>query len=419
MSPIDLLILTLCLFVGAVAASHKNGLTFLAFCIGFAAGFVQFQVSGLHVYTIFVVFYILISNSTRRGVLAQSLSLIFASALVASTVLWGDLVTSDGLAVQLIVMAVTSALFLVRSTGRDLVTAQHGLIALTTIGALAAIGQAIGVVPAQLLQLAGAESGRPSGIYPEPDWLGLYSAVGLVLIWVGSSRGRVRFLLIAVHLFAVLLASARAAVIGLIVVAAFSLVMSLLKRRQNNWQRKGAVFLGISVAVLVFVMAFPAALELIIARMAGLLPASGDGVVTARFGQTAGLLQFAEQAPWYGHGLSASGRVNGFGEVQYSMTQELSSTGSNWLAGLWADAKLLSIPLIGFLAIAIMRGAGSVGGLLLVLILVNSLASNAFFFPLTWFAIVLCLATPAQENISAINVDSMDSSSKSPRLRRA
>jgi hypothetical protein len=418
-SPIDLTILTFCLLVGAVAATHKNGLTFLSFCIGFAAGFVQFQVSGLHVYTIFVVFYVLIAHSARRGVLAQSLSLIFASILVASTVLWGDLVTSDGLAVQLIVMAVSSALFLVRSTGRDLVTAQYGLIALTTIGALAAIGQAIGVVPAQLLQLAGAESGRPSGIYPEPDWLGLFSAAGLLLIWVGGARGRIRFPLIAIHLFGVLLASARAAIIGLLVVVAFSFVTSLLNRRRNNWRRKGTIFLAISVAVFVFVLAFPTAVELVVARMAGLLPHSGDGVVTARFGQTSGLLQFAAQAPWYGHGLSASGRVNGFGEVQYSMTQQLSSTGSNWLAGLWADAKFLSIPLIGFLGIAIMRRAGSVGSLLLVLVLVNSLASNAFFFPLTWFAIVLCLATPAQENFSAISLGSPGVSAHSPRLRRA
>ena len=398
-----------------VIMTHRAGLKILAFVIGIAAGLIQIQVGGVHAYTILIFLYIVISPEVRRGVLTRSVLLVLVASLVSVTVLWGDLITSYNLAAQLIVMAVTTALFLARSRDSDLLVAQYGLVVLVTVGAATAIGQVLGIVPEQLFRLEGAETHRPSGIYPEPDWLGLYSAVGLVLVWSFKLRSRIRIPVIGILLLGVLLASARAAIIALIVVVILRLLLTLLTRHRHRHRHRDrpdrsvkrssiVLVVVLSATLLVFAIAFPMMLDLVTARLAGLLPGSGDAVVTARLGQSSGILKFAEQAPWYGHGLSASGRINGFGAIQYSRSEGLGTTSSNWLAGLWADAKILSLPLIAFLSFSIFRQPSSPGAALLVLILVNSLASNALFFPLTWFAIALCLTGDSRRSEKAFDV---------------
>jgi hypothetical protein len=144
-------------------------------------------------------------------------------------------------------------------------------------------------------------------------------------------------------------------------------------------------------------LVFPEQIRLLVGRVSkALVIGGGDGVTVARYGQISGLQSLFESAPWYGHGLSASGRVNGFGSIQYG--EAAGSTGSNWFFSLLAEGKLLAIPLIATLVLLAILGNRAMGSSLLMLILVNSLFSNALYFPLTWFAIALTIAPRAREN---------------------
>lgn len=117
---------------------------------------------------------------------------------------------------------------------------------------------------------------------------------------------------------------------------------------------------------------------------------STDISAQARVQQNDGLNYLANTAPWYGQGLSASGRV-GVSGILY-LDNSVNNLGSNWLLSLWVDGKFLALPIIGFLLYFAIRFARHLPGQLLGLVLINSFFSNALFQPITWLLLGLTLA---------------------------
>ncbi|TFC89887.1 hypothetical protein [Cryobacterium sp. TMT4-31] len=379
-------------------ATYSRGLEVLSFSIGASSGFILLQVNGVHIYTILVLVYVVVSRAKNPKLLARILLFVTACGLMVVTAFVGDLTTTVGLGFQLALLAVSTGLFVFRADPKHLQIARNGLLLFVTFGAATAIGQAVGILPEQLFQLEGAELHRPSGIYPEPDWLGLYSAAGVLLAVMAPLRRQWQILFLTINALGVVLASARAAVLALVVVAVWALFRNFVQHR------KAAKSHGLPAIVITFVVLigfifvfslFPVEVELLLHRMSSaLVVGGGDGVTVARYAQIDGLRNLFESAPWYGHGLSASGRVNGFGAIDYSFAQ--GSTGSNWFFSLLAEGKFIAIPMIGCLIFTAAFGNRK-GAYLLVLILVNSVFSNALFFPLTWFAIAMCMVPDAVE----------------------
>jgi hypothetical protein len=370
------------LLVGAFLATYKHGTKVLSFVIGAAAALILVQFNGVHLYTLLVILYVAISKHTRTRIMGRLILLVAAAAIFASTVWFGALVRTDGLAIQLMLLSTTTALFVLRSADYELMIARLGLLTAVTLGSLTAIAQAIGILPEQLFQLANAELERPSGFYPEPDWLGLFSAAGLVLaVTTKSLRMRTQVALIAINAAGVMLSSARAAFLSLAVVALWAAKRSL-----------AIVGLGGSVLALIV---FPVEVETLLSRLSSALGA-GDHATRTRLNQFDGLLSLVETAPFYGHGITASGRVNGLGQIDYS-SNTVGTTGSNWLLSVLGEGMLLAVPVIILLAVLAFFGNARLGSGLVLLVLVNSLFSNAMYFPLTWFAIALALVPASVE----------------------
>jgi hypothetical protein len=95
------------------------------------------------------------------------------------------------------------------------------------------------------------------------------------------------------------------------------------------------------------------------------------------------LLRLAETAPLYGHGISASGRVDVHGNLIFGTVSE-NNVSSNWILAMWVDGKLLALPLITLLLVVAALRAGTIPGQLLVIALANSIFSNATYVPIVW-----------------------------------
>jgi hypothetical protein len=387
------------LLVGAFLATYKHGTKVLSFVIGAAAALILVQFNGVHLYTLLVILYVAISKHTRTRIMGRLILLVAAAAIFASTVWFGALVRTDGLAIQLMLLSTTTALFVLRSADYELMIARLGLLTAVTLGSLTAIAQAIGILPEQLFQLANAELERPSGFYPEPDWLGLFSAAGLVLaVTTKSLRMRTQVALIAINAAGVMLSSARAAFLSLAVVALWAMLRALRGRRKRirrqGSAKRSLAIVGLGGSVLALIV-FPVEVETLLSRLSSALGA-GDHATRTRLNQFDGLLSLVETAPFYGHGITASGRVNGLGQIDYS-SNTVGTTGSNWLLSVLGEGMLLAVPVIILLAVLAFFGNARLGSGLVLLVLVNSLFSNAMYFPLTWFAIALALVPASVE----------------------
>ena len=387
------------LLVGAFLATYNHGTKVLSFAIGAAAALILVQFNGVHLYTLLVILYVAIAKYTRARVMGRLIFLVAAAAIFASTVWFGALVRTDGLAIQLMLLSITTALFVLRSVDHELVIARLGLLTAVTVGSLTAIAQAVGILPEQLFQLANAELHRPSGFYPEPDWLGLYSAAGLVLaVTTKSLRMRTQVALIAINAAGVMLSSARAAFLSLAVVALWAMIRGFRGRRKRirrqGSAKRSLAIVGLGGSILALIV-FPVEVEILLTRLSSAVGA-GDHATRTRLNQFDGLISLIETAPFYGHGITASGRVNGLGQIDYS-SNTVGTTGSNWLLSVIGEGMLLAVPLIIVLAVLALFGNARLGSGLLLLVLVNSLFSNAMYFPLTWFAIALALVPASVE----------------------
>jgi hypothetical protein len=367
----------------------------LACLIGVTGVLMQAQVGGVHAFTIVTVGWLVLAG--RREGTARALRaavLVACAALLASTAVFGDLVNSRTLALQLLALSLTAGALMVWASPDDVRLVLSSALLTITAGASVGLLQVVHVVPiTQDLWSAGiSEIGRPLGIWPEPDWLGLFSALGLVLAWRLRLSPLVRTVALGINGLSLLLSFARAAWVAVVA----SIVIGALVRWATSHRpdrprgRVGPLVVVVVVAGAV-VAATPALASDLGRRLDSLTSTQSDDVsARARVQQTEGLLTLARTAGPWGHGLSASGRVGVSGKLYLSGTSP-NNVASNWVLGLWVDGALLAVPLTIFLGVTALRGASWLPGQMLVVVLVSSLWSNALFQPVAWLCLALTL----------------------------
>jgi hypothetical protein len=372
----------------AVAATSRDTRTVLATGVGVTGGLQTAQIGGVHLFC-FVVLAWAIFGPLRDGwrvsrPLVRLLPVI-CGAVLAATVLTGTLVNSSALAVQVLILAATASTFALLGSGQDVRLALRGLLLVTTIASVAAILQYVGVLPHQLFE----GDNRPIGIYVEPDWLGMFSGIG-VLVAFYVRREAVRNALVLVNLTALLLAAARGAWVAVVVVVVVGVVTARFvpggERPRSGWRAAGIAAAGGAILL----VAVPDLLSFLVTRLEGISSRGADVAVMARQQQLASLLKLEGIGPWNGLGLSASGRVGVSGLITYLGPAD-NNVASNWILGWWVDGKLMAVPIIVLFVAAAARRLNRLTGLLLAVVLASSLFSNALLIPVSWLALALCL----------------------------
>ena len=375
------------------AKDGESARRIIAPLVGATAGLENAQIFKVHIFVLAVVFFAITSRNKRFRF--QAVLLAASVGAFVSTALYGHYVNSKVTAIQLALLALSAILISLTATARDLKLILLGLLGATSLGAILAIGQYVHLLPLTLFH----GEARPSGIiYSEPDFLGLYCAVGTLVALRSGLAARRLYPLVAVNLTAVALSLARAAWVGLAAALLISLVTVLLLRsqRRSNGRYLRAVAAFVIIGTLV-VIASPSLRNRIDERIrtanstATSASASGGSVsAAARRQQDASLRRLADISPWYGAGITASGRVGIFGGIQTS-GHAPNNIGSNWVLSWWAEGKWIALPLIALFIGSALRRCTSTAGLVLCLILVNDLYSNTMLLPISWAVLGLCL----------------------------
>jgi O-antigen ligase len=393
-----LLLVALALLALVVIWTYRNGRMCLTFLVGATAGLVGIQVFRVHLFTIVVLAWVLyrggLVNTTG---LRRALLMIIPIGSLAITSLIGDLVNSDTLVLQLLALSASAALVMIFSTEADRRHMLGGLLATTTISSLVALLQVVKIIPIETWHLSVSSLGRPIGLYPEPDWLGMFAGIGMVMAWRMPIGKWTRTAAVTINAAAFILAFARAAWIAVAVAVALTVLVGWFADRRRPMTRArgrgGAVFL-LSIAAACVLLFMPQLVGDLSTRLGGTLQAKSEDVsAQARVRQIDGLLRLADMAPFYGHGLSSAGRVGVWGDVDLTSEVE-NNVATNWVLGLWVDGKYLAIPLIALLVLTALRNCRTIQGQALVVVLVSSIFSNATFSPEMWLLLGLCLAEP-------------------------
>lgn len=370
----------------------------LAYAVGASAALVAVQVMRIHVFTLLVVVWLLLAarRSDRKGA-APALILAACAGLLAITALMGDLVNSPTLALQLVGLALSAAIIILGTEKIDRDRMLVGLLAVISLASLVGLLQVVGIIPMDLWHLDVSSLGRPTGIYPEPDWLGMFAGVGVVLAWLIPMPWGLRSALLVLNMAALVLAFARAAWVAVLAAAALGVILYLVRGRRGPRERvRTGRTIALVIVAVVGVIAFSVNTALrndVLVRvgtMLGTNPDPEDISGQARVRQTNLLLQLAGDVPPWGHGLSASGRVSVWGELVTG--ESANNVASNWLLAMWVDGAFLALPLIAFFIVACLRGMRSIAGLALIVTLVSSLFSNATYFPITWLLLAVTVA---------------------------
>ncbi|GAB2741302.1 hypothetical protein GCM10027038_44630 [Arthrobacter bambusae] len=387
----------------------RDGRAVLSFLIGASAGLVAVQVFRVHIFTLLVLAWVLYKGGTHNPKSALKIVLIaIPVGLMALTTRLGDLVNSDTLALQLIGLAASSALIVAFSTHEDRRHMLKGLLAMATLSSLVGVLQVVKIIPIDAWHLSVSSLGRPIGLYPEPDWLGMFAGMGLVMAWRMPMRSSLRVLTVSVNVAAFILAFARAAWIAVVVAVAVVVVLGWFTRTRNKGHRTTGRYAALALiaaaagGVILFV---PALVSDLSTRLGQTLQVSGDDISgQARVRQFDALWRLADMAPFYGHGLSASGRVGVWGDIITGTVAD-NNVASNWLLAMWVDGKYLAIPLILLLALVTIKSVRTIEGQALFVVLLSSLFSNATFFPVTWMLLALALS-PRTEPVVISPLDS-------------
>lgn len=393
----NLLLLSLAVLALTVIGTHRNGRDISSFLVGVSAGLVAIQVFRVHVFTIMVLVWLL----QRGGVFNskgfnRALLLAIPVGMLALTAVMGDLVNSDTLVFQLMGLAATAALVMTYSTQEDRQKMIGGLLAMVTISSIVGLLQVLKIVPIETWHASISSVGRPIGLYPEPDWLGMFAGVGLVIAWRLPMGKGLRIAAVSANAAALILAFARAAWIAVAVAIAVTAILGfIVKRRQAKGDQKRGRFGAVTLMVLAagaVALFTPQLVDDLFVRLSGTLQVqAGDISGEARLRQFNSLMRLAESAPFYGHGLSASGRVGVWGQITTGVAAD-NNVASNWMLAMWVDGKYFAVPLILLLCLAAVRYCLTIPGQALVVVLVSSFFSNATFFPVTWALLAICLA---------------------------
>jgi hypothetical protein len=383
--------------VGAslVLASRRR-LTLTNLIVGFSSGLIAVQVHGINAFSIAVGLWVLPRVGRQRDSKA-ALIILAATIPLASTALTGDLVNSTRLAAQLMILAFGASTVCWLADEQDAHNLLRGLLAACSLGSIVAILQVVGLIPSELWNAGDISTlGRPTGIYPEPDWLGMFAAIGGILAWRLPSSSRYREIAFILNFSACVLSFARAAWVGTVGAILLLWVVKIFaggRFHDASVRRRSIRILATSALIgCVSLVAMPQLRAELVDRASSIVSSSqGDVSGRARLQQTAALNQLASTAPWNGHGLSASGRVGVSGKLYITGTVE-NNVASNWILGMWVDGKYLSLGLVVLLLLTAAIRTMTVAGQCLVLVLIASLFSNAVFMPITWLLLGLCLS---------------------------
>lgn len=371
----------------------------LAFAIGASAGLIAAQVVQVHLFTIMVVVWALLGQRTSLTWTPREVVMVLSAAvLLASTALYGELVNSPTLGLQLIALAISASLIVIYGSKFSVTRMLYGLLAVTSAASFWALLQVVGLAPNDAWHLDVSALGRPTGFYPEPDWLGMFSGIGITLAWrLPLTRG-LRIILIVANLSVWILAFARAAWVAVVAAAALAFVVHLIRESRTAGNepkraRSGRVA-ALAIAAAAGTIAFYAIPSLhsdVLNRLSRTLVARADDVsAQARVQQNEGLFHLAATAPWNGWGISSSGRVGVSGILNLSGDAR-NNVGSNWIVSMWVDGAWLALPVIAVLLLAAILSVRTIQSQLLVLTLLSSIFSNATFQPITWLLVGACL----------------------------
>lgn len=363
----------------------------LAVAVGASAGLQTAQLVNVHLYFFAVALWLVFGVGRQsRGHLRPGWSavLMVCTGLLASTALSGDLVNSRLLAVQLLLLAGASACLIAFADREDNRYLLLGLLATTTVASAAGVLQYLGVLPYEVY----LGTDRPIGLYSEPDWLGMFTAVGLVIA-LHTRTSRFRTALVILHVVALLLSATRAAWLAVIVVGVVGYVVAKLSGKAKQAGPAPGRARGAAVGLLLVVVMLavsPTLRNSLQSRVESTFSSRPDVAVMARQQQNDALFELEAQSPWHGLGLSASGRVGVSGRIDYIGAAD-NNVASNWMLGWWVDGGVLALPLILLFAGAALTRLTTTSGLLLSTVLFCSFFSNATLIPISWFALALCL----------------------------
>lgn len=384
----------LALFLLFAAAPTRRRSNLHAAAIGGAAVMTNLQIANVHIFTFLVFGWVLLHLARRATFTTPMALLLFASALAASSVLAGDLVGNPRLAVQLALLVSTAIALAMYSTPDDRMVMAKGALAVITISGAYGAGQLVGLLPSRagLVHLDVSAVGRPSGLWPEPDWLGMYCAVGILLAWHLPIKRWQRSIALPICAVMWVLAFARGAWVALIATAVIAAAAHYLwrKYRETQNKRRGAaiaITLSGATALLYFL---PALTDDLLVRLQRTIALDSEDVSgQARIQQTQGLLALADDSPWFGRGLSAAGRVGVSGKLY--LDSSTNSVASNWVLGLWVDSRWLAIPFIATVAVISLLTIRNIAGQIVTVVALSSFFSNATYMPIFWFGIALAL----------------------------
>lgn len=371
----------------------------LAFLVGVSAAFENAQLYKLHAFVIIVLAWWAATH--YRGILARAFWLTLPACILASTALFGPLVTSPQTGLQLLALSACGSIIAIAARSTDVSLMIRGFLCVVTLASLLGLAQYVHLLPSTPF---GGEN-RPDGfIYSEPDFLGAYAAVAFLLILWTTYRFPTRALVFCLSGSAVLISAARAswlaAAVGGLVTA---LVYVLRKRTHQLHIRPIPLLLLGALAGLLALALIPSLGQRVQERVASAISgpttvnASSDQSVVsaqARRNQIAGLMELASTAPWYGQGLTASGHVGVFGGV-YDQPPQGNHVSSNWILTWWAEGQLLALPVFCLFAFAIRRGWRNGSGVVMLGLLTNNLFTNTSLMPVTWFILALCFVSPS------------------------
>jgi hypothetical protein len=405
MSPLGNAVLLGLLFVVvfiASATSRSARATSIPALIGITAGLFSVQLLNVHLMSVVTAAWFLARAGRGEARMTWRVAALPLVCLpIALTVFLGDLVVNRNLALQLLALAASGALLISAWSGELRKPLLGGLLAAVTASSLLGLMQVAHVVPTDLWHVEVSALGRPTGFYPEPDWLGMYGGLGVLLGWRMPLTPKLRICVVLINLSALVLAFARAAWLGFAVASAAAIVLWLLSRKPEQailgtgkTGRLRALIFTV-VALVMAVTALPDLRRDLLVRLGSTLTAqSTDVSAQARVEQNRTLSALAESAPWYGHGLSASGRV-GVSGIFYS-NESLNSVASNWVLGFWVDSAWLAVPLFAVVIVLVVASARRLEGSLILVVAVSSFFSNATFQPIFWVLLALALTPTAQ-----------------------
>ncbi|OZE34092.1 MULTISPECIES: O-antigen ligase [unclassified Rhodococcus (in: high G+C Gram-positive bacteria)] len=367
-----------------------------AAAIGGSAVLTSLQVANVHVFTLLTFGWVILHLSRRTTFTTPMALLLLASALVASSVVAGDLVGNPRLAVQLALLVLSALSLAMYSTQHERLVMAKGALTVITISGGYGVGQLVGLFPSRagLVHLDISAVGRPSGLWPEPDWLGMYCAVGILLAWHLPIKRWQRAIALPMCTVMWVLAFARGAWVALVATVIIATAANYLWRKyrdqgQATHRRTAIAITLIGATTLLYFL--PALTNDLLIRLQRTIALDSEDVSgQARIQQTQGLFALADESPWYGRGLSAAGRVGVSGKLY--LDESSNSVASNWIFGLWVDSRWLAVPFVALIIGLLFVSVRSLAGQITSVVAISSLFSNATYMPIFWFGLALTLA---------------------------